>query len=385
MAHWRSPLLQRLGRWLGHLGKKALGFVADRVLPRGPAVPVTALRDVRRVLVVRPNFRVGQTLMTAPLVYALRERFPAARIDYLAGDTVTAVLEGLPLGAVYAVSRKFVLCPWRFAALLLRLRRNRYDLAFAGLGGSFSGGLYAYLSGARYRMGCEGKAARFLNVCLPRPAVTHPYDGPVAFARQIGARCPDRPVYRVAPEEAARARAALSAVGLAVEDRPLPFVAIFVGGNQDTRHKTRWPVENWIALARALERAEARVAVFLGVEECALEARFRRELGHATPILRPAPFRFFAALLAEATLVVTPNTGPMHLAAAVGVPAIVLLQTPAFVGACPRGPDDRVLLQPTVAEAAAALMAHRLWRRAQRGAPAHPAAARAESRAGSRF
>jgi len=379
MAHWRSPRIQRLGRWLGHRGKKVLEFAVDRILPRSPASSLDAVRDVRRVLIVRPNFRVGQTLMTTPLVYALRERFPGARIDYLAGETVTPVLEGLPVDKVYAVSRKFLLYPWRFAALLLRLRRNRYDLAFAGLGGSFSGGLYAYLTGARFRLGCEGKAARFLNICLPPLAAAHPYDGPIEFARQIGARCPDKPVYRVMPEEAARARAVLSAAGFAVEGRPAPFVAVFIGGNQDAKEKTRWPIGNWIGLARALALDRVRFAVFLGYEERELEELFRREVGAVVPIWFSAPFRFFAALLAEAALAVTPNTGPMHLAAALGVPTVVLLQTPVFAGACPRGPDDRVLVQPTVAQAVAALKAHRLWPSVRRRADGADVAATAST------
>ena len=52
--------------------------------------------------------------------------------------------------------------------------------------GSFSGGLYSFLSGARYRIGVEGRGERFLNVLLPRPVCQHAYDDAVLLGEALG-------------------------------------------------------------------------------------------------------------------------------------------------------------------------------------------------------
>jgi heptosyltransferase-3 len=79
MSFAHHPLAQRVGKALGHRGKRVLGRVLDPMLSTPPNVPIETVRDVRRVLIVRPNFRIGNTLITAPLIFALRQRFPGAR------------------------------------------------------------------------------------------------------------------------------------------------------------------------------------------------------------------------------------------------------------------------------------------------------------------
>ena len=351
IAH--HPAAQRLGRRLGHWSKRLSRSLFDALLPVPANVSLDDLGAVRRVLLVRPNFRIGNTLITNPLVLALRQRFPGARLDYLAGDTTASLLGHLPIDEVHTISRRFISRPWRFLALFARLRRNRYDVAVeAGLG-SFSGGLYAWLSGARHRLGCSGKGDRFLDVRLPPVATAHVYDSPVAFARLLGVDCPDHPVYAVAPEESARAEEVLRQLGLA----PGRFVAVFVGGHQDKR----WPAPEWLELARLLGQAGGRIAVFLGPEEMHFAERMRAGLAGVAAVVPPQPLRVFAALWSKASLIVTPDSGPMHLAAALEVPTLAVLQSDGSLGYRPRGRLDIVLVRPTVRQVGEAVMAHPAW------------------------
>lgn len=351
------PLAQRMGKSLGHWGKRVFLRTLDSVLPTLPNVPIESLRDVRRVLLVRPNFRIGNTLIATPLIIALRERFPGAEVDYLGGDTTGVLLDQLPVHMVHLVSRRFIARPWRFVALFARLRRLHYDVAVEGGMGSFSGALYTYLTGARYCVGCGGKADRFLNVRLPEVRVTQPYDRRVAFAHLLGVSCPAQPLYKVSPAEGSAAMALLERHGLVLKSAVSPFVAIFVGGHLDKR----WPAGRWIELARSLATLGGRVMVFLGPEEVHFEGQYRRELPADVRVLPPQPLRLFAALWATARLIVTPDSGPMHLAAAVGVPVIALLQSDTSRAYAPRQPADRVLVRPTVAEVVAALLKHPAW------------------------
>jgi heptosyltransferase-3 len=275
----------------------------------------------------------------------------------LCGDTTAALLAHLPVDTVHLVSRRFITQPWRFVALFARLHRVCYDVAVAGGMGSFSGGLYTYLSGARYRVGCGGKADRFLNVRLPQVHTSHAYDTPLAFARLLGVSCPDHPVYAVSTEEQSVALALLARLELAAGLVALPFIAMFVGGHQDKR----WRAARWIELARSLATLGARVMVFLGPEEAQVERQYRYELPPSVRVLPPQPLRLFAALWGSAGLIVTVDSGPMHLAAALGVPTVAVLQSDASLTYAPRTPQDRVLVRPTTEEAVAAVVTHPAW------------------------
>lgn len=358
MSFAHHPLAQRVGKALGHGGKRVFLRMLDIVLPTLPNMPIDAVRDARRVLIVRPNFRIGNTLIATPLILALRERFPGAQLDYLSGDTPAALLAHLPLHAVHRVSRRFITRPWGFVTLFARLRRMHYDVAVEAGMGSFSGALYTYLTGARYRVGCGGKTDRFLNVRLPEIHTSHAYDTPPAFARLLGVSCRDHPVYAVSGEEQTAALALLARLELAAESVALPFIALFVGGHLDKR----WPAGRWIELARSLVMSSGRVIVFIGPEEVQFESRYRRELPPSVRVIPPQPLRLFAALWGAARLIVTPNSGPMHLAVALGVPVIALLHSDASRTYAPRGPQDRFLVSPTVAEAVAAVVSHPAWR-----------------------
>lgn len=359
------PWMQRLGIRLGHLGKRFMGALLDLVVPVPANIAAEDMREVRRVLVVRPNFRIGNTLITSPLVPALRQRFPGATIDWLSGDTTASLLANLPVHQVFTISRRFILRPWQFAGLFLRLRRNRYDVAVEAGMGSFSGGLYAWLSGARYRVGCSGKGDRFLNVRLPRVETAHVYDSPGAFARLLGSDGPDHPLYVVSDAERQRAEAILAGLDLVHDGAVVPFAAVFVGGHQDKR----WPAPQWLEMVRSLAEAGARIAVFLGPEEMHFADRMRDGLGGLAGVVPPQSLRIFAALWSTAALIITPDSGPMHLAAALQVPTIAILQSEHSRNYAPRGSADTVLMRPSVEEAVRAVKAHPLWVRVTASPP----------------
>jgi heptosyltransferase-3 len=360
----------RIGSALSPIGRRLLQSILDVFLPIEPNVALSELGEVRRILLVRPNFRLGNALITSALIAALRERFPDARLDYLGGEGTLGVLDHLPIDERIVMSRGFVARPWRFVALFRELRARHYDLAIEGAMGSFSGGLYAWLSGARHRLGVPRRNERFLDVRLPPTPVAHAYDGPVAFAAHLGVGCVDRPVYVVSPAEADRATALLAERGLVAADgRIAPFVALFVGGHG----AKRWPLERWTDLARRLGDDGLRVVVLAGPEEADSLPWLRSALGDRAVLVEPQPLRTFAALLAAATLVVTPDSGPMHLAAAVGTPVLAVLASRGSTFFRPRGDGDLALLAPAVADVVAALQGHATYELLQ-GSPTRTSA-----------
>lgn len=346
---------RRVGHATGRAGRQTFGRLLEALLPRAARVPLEDVRDVERVLLVRPNFRIGNTLMTNAILPALRERFPGARLDYLTGDTTIPLLEGMPVDQIHPMSRSYVRRPWEFVALFRRLRALRFDVAVEAGMGSFSGGLYSYLSGARWRIGFEGEGERFLNVLFPRPVCMHAYDDALEIGSALDMPCSDRPLYEVGDGEAGAAVDVLRSQGLVGEDGTVePFVAVFVGGHL---HK-RWPNDRWIEFLRRLDLAEARFVVFLGPEEMHHESVFSDAVGAHGSLLRPQRLRVFAAALARASVLVTPDSGPMHLGVALGVPTIAFLTSEDSRFYQPRGPDDRAVVAPSVDEAAELVLAH---------------------------
>lgn len=354
----RHPQVQTFGKRIGRIGRVLLAGLLDALFPLKPSLPLPAPGEVRSVLLVRPNFRIGNTLLLAPLVPALRERYPDATLDVLSGDSTTALLDGLPIDRVHAISRYFLMRPWRFVALFVRLRRSRYDLVLEGGMGSLSGAIYGWLAGGRHRAGTDGRGRRLLDVRFPEPHVSHVYDWAPEIARHLGASCDARPLFIVLPRDDAEARAALASLDLCGADgEPKPFVLVFPGGHL----KKRWPDANWIALCERLARRGVPVLVGIGPEEHRLLGPIAALAPLGVRLLPPGPIRRFGAILARASLVVTADSGPLHLSAAVGAATVALLQRHESRRYVPRGAHDRWVVAPSVEQAEEVVVSHPAW------------------------
>lgn len=337
-------------RSVGDRLKRVISFVArlapkarDRALP-----PVVA---VRRVLIVRANFRMGNTVLVTAMLPALRARFPAAEFEILTADTTMALLNGLGFAEVHPISRRFIRRPWEFVVLFRTLRNRRFDVAVDGGLHSFSGALYSWLSGATWRIGARNRHDHFLNVRLRLPACRNVYTQSDAFAQALGVATPTRPRYVVSPSEADGATQLVESLACAQSDPDTPIIALFVGGH---RHK-KWPQERWRELIRAIDASGSQAWVFGGPEE----TNFLQELSlgswRTVTVMPLLPIRAFAAVLAKADRLLTPDSGPMHLAAALGVPVLALLQSPSSGRYVPPYPENLQLVAPTCEDVLATL------------------------------
>jgi len=353
----KRPSSQRAGRRVGKAGRRLGTRLLSRVIPLPRNHRVDEIAEVRTVLLVRPNLKIGNTILATPFIPALRALFPGARLLVLGSETSGVVLENLPIDGIHVLSRAFVLRPWRMVAMLRRLRAENIDVAVEAGMGSFSGSLFARLSGARWRVGCEGSASPLLNVRVPRPRVAHVRDRIPEFVRSLGGECSDELVYRVSPVEAAAASLLLADSSRADQHLDRGFLAIFVGGHLDKR----LPDDRWVSIVEELDRARARFVVLAGPEEQALRDRLAGRPDLARHLLPSQPIRVVAAVMARAALVLTTDSGPMHLASALGRPTIALLERERSRRFVPRGVEDRVLMSPQVPEVVAAVREHARW------------------------
>jgi lipopolysaccharide heptosyltransferase I len=276
-----------------------------------------------RIVLIKPS-ALGDIVHALPVLTALRKRFPRAHIAWVVNRAYEPLLRGhRDLDETLPFDRSAVRAGWRSAArayvdFFRELRRRHFDLAI-DLQGLFRSGLMTLATGARRRVGTTTarEGARWFytdRIAVPDLDGAHAVDRYWEVARAFGAGGP-KEFHVPLPEEArAWAREAL-------REWPRPWLVLGVGSRWQTK---RWPPEHFAALA---DRAQARfggTALFVGSpEEETLAAAVRARLrGPSCDFSGRTTLPQLAALLARADVMLANDTGPLHLAVALGRPVV---------------------------------------------------------------
>lgn len=302
-----------------------------------------------RVLVRGVNW-LGDAVLSLPAVEALRRLWPQASIAVVAPRGL-APLWGMQASVDKVFS--FGGGPRDGRAqgdlrLALSLRRQRWDVAVV-LPNSFRSALLAALAGASVRVGFSTDGRRLL-LTHPVPKgdtlrAGHQVEHYMALARALGYEGAAPPAGLEVPAELIRwADGALE--GHLPAGRGRPVVAIHPGAAYGPAK--RWFPERFAALARAAAgELDALVLVLGGPGEAPWAAEAASALpGRVVDFTGRTDVAELAALLGRCDLAVCNDSGPMHLAAAVGTPVVALFGSsePAQTG--PLGEGHRVLREP---------------------------------------
>jgi ADP-heptose:LPS heptosyltransferase len=316
---------------------KALERAGKRLLFRAVSLgrwseilPPSAVRleTVRRVLLVRPDNRLGNLVLATPCLTRLRERLPAARVSLLAGRIASELFRHDPRldERIVFDHRGLVRNPLRLLPLASRLKG--YDLAIDlshmhSL--SVTSSLATLATGAPYRVGYRRDGAeRILNLPVePGPEDRAEHEILLDLLRHVlGDLPPTAPALPLSDREREAARARLALLGIA--EGTGPVVGMHLGG----KPARRWEAGKFDALAdRLVEACGAAVLFLWGPREEPLLAKVRPHRGTKF-LLPPLGIRELAGLLSRLSVLVTSDTGPMHLAQAVGTPTVAMF----FVG-----------------------------------------------------
>ena len=324
-----------------------------RPLMQRPPAPLT---DDDRVLVVRLG-AVGDVLRALPMVEALRRSFPSIHLAWIVEELSYPLLEGhRSLDQVLRFPRRqwsgLARRPWMMAGMVRdlrgRLRDERYSVA-VDLQSSFKSGLLTRLSGARRRVGfspghCRELSFLFTNEWVP---LSSPWlnrvDRNLEMAASLGATTGAATMtLEETPEEASAATALLSA--LAPEGGP---VVLLSPGTSRRQAFKMWPPAHYARLASLMHSSLGiRPIVVWGPGEERLAQESAGQGDHAARMAPSTSLRLLAALLRRATLFVGADTGPMHLAWAVGCPVLALFGPTDPRLNAPLGSGHRVLRSP---------------------------------------
>lgn len=274
--------------------------------------------DDQRFLIVRMG-ALGDIVHTLPAVCAVRESFPQARIDWLVDEKWAAVLDENPcINGVVTIHRK----SWRKVFdCVRRLRATRYTVAidFQSL---YRSAILSWLSGAPMRVGFDAQYSResgasFFYTDKIHPHKAHKIEHNLELARAAGAREGSMrfPLPTVAKETEEVKRV------LAKRNVQKYFV-LSPGGGWGAKC---WPAERYGELHQKLsEKYGWQGVVSFGPGEEQLAKRVRMSAGTPEPIVEMFNLKQLIALLRGARLVVAGDTGPLHLASALGVPVVGL-------------------------------------------------------------
>jgi ADP-heptose:LPS heptosyltransferase len=288
-----------------------------------------------RVLIYRPG-SLGDTVVALPCLKLIRKTFPDAELKVLtnapvanSAPPVAAVLEGMGLAdsyLEYPVPLDRLSTAWRVARAIRRWRPDRM----------------IYLA-RRERPGQVRRDVAFFRACGIRNITGLPLTRDLLKNRQRADGMFEREAERLA-----RTMAPLGAIdlsdsavwdlGLTDAERTLPrrliaervgalpFIAVSIGTKQAPND---WGIDNWRAVVGHLSRTYPHEIVFIGAEGDRVPSdAVTQGLGdRAVNLCGRLTVRESAALIAAASLFVGHDSGPMHLAAAVGTPSVAVFSS----------------------------------------------------------
>jgi lipopolysaccharide heptosyltransferase I len=276
---------------------------------------------INRILIVRLG-ALGDIIHALPVAAALREAFPAARLDWLVSERHRAILDHVPvIDRLVVLGRLREAAPastsrttrWRFVAqAIAQLREAEYDIAF-DLQGLLKSAVLARSSGAARVVGFSTRHLRerwahlFYTETIEPPAGAHVVDKNLALLAAVGLH--DLPK-----------RFPLGTRDQGPGTRDDKFALINPGAGWPNK---RWPPEWFGAIAQRLRTNHGLASLILwGPGEEPLARTVVAASRGAARLAPPTGIAEIIALSRAASLFVSGDTGPLHLAAATGTPIV---------------------------------------------------------------
>ncbi|HYY87708.1 MAG TPA: glycosyltransferase family 9 protein [Chloroflexota bacterium] len=296
-----------------------------------------------RILLLRPD-HLGDVLLTSPAVGLVRAAFADAQLTYLVGPWGAEVARRGPRvhvatlvfpGFTRRPARHLVAPYTLLVRTALHLRRQAFDAAAVFRPDHWWGALLALAAGIPVRVGFRlPETQPLLSHAFDLQPEQHAAERSLLLAHQLAglygrsAEASLEPVFRVAPDEHAAAARLLDQHGLSGER----LVALQPSAGAPLKS---WPERRWAELGERLGRAGYQIVLIGAPEDVDLLSAIRRR--SSVPSLAGQSLGVSAALYARCGLVIGPDGGGLHLAAAVGTPTLRLYgpAPPAVYGPWP--------------------------------------------------
>jgi predicted lipopolysaccharide heptosyltransferase III len=297
--------------------------------------------SVRSILVIRLYF-LGDVLLSTPVIAALKNRFPDARLSVLIKKRALDILVGNPAVddvIIYDEPERYHNPVWQLR-LASRLRRARYDLA-VDLTGDLRSSLLLLAADPGFRTGVNHAGLGcLLDRRIPYRSTGHVVDHLLSALLPLGVDAGEEtPSLYLTKEEQIQARDLLESRGITAGES---FVMLSPGAGSRLK---RWRPERFGNLAERIKKE-------LGLSSVVTGATGDRELadavvassgGAAVSLAGATDVRLLAAVAAEAVIFVGNDSGPMHITASQGTPIVALFGASTPERFAPRGARSRII------------------------------------------
>jgi heptosyltransferase-2 len=278
---------------------------------------------LKKILVFSFSF-IGDAVLSTSVIQPLRKHFPDAHITFLVGPRAFDLLATDPnIDATLVYDNRGEHAGWKGRLRLIRtLRLEKFDLVV-----NLRDSLMARCIGAEH----WGMARRESN----RHAVTRYLE---VLQRQGVDTTNAHPLVALTEVEQTAARNFLAEAGLRSERL---LIGIHPGGNWEYK---LWDGKNYAEVASILaEKLDATILLFAGPNERALQAQVAEKMDVPPILVQTDDLRHLAALISACDVYIGNDTGPMHIAAAVGTPVVALFGSTNHIRSGPYGDAHTVL------------------------------------------
>lgn len=262
---------------------------------------------------------IGDTIHTLPLAHLIKQRWPNSFLAWVVEKGAAPLVQSC--GAVdetIIVPKGFLSSPAQLVQIRRRLRALKLDIALDPQSLAKSATL-AWLSGARRRIGFARPIGRelapWLNSESVTPTQTHVVRRYLEVLRPLGVQTTEDDVHWDLPRDEASETAASRFLTAALSNAD--FAVINPGAGWDSKV---WPAERYAAVARQLPIPS--VVVWAGQKERTWAESIVAAAEHKAWLAPATSLLVLTALMRRARLFIGSDTGPLHLAAAVGTPCV---------------------------------------------------------------
>lgn len=283
------------------------------------------LRDIhpQRIAIIKPS-AVGDIAHSLPVATALRHRFPHAELTWIVNQGYASLLQQHPdLDEVILYDRQRMKKDWfagidYHARFFRELRRRHFDLVI-DLQGLLRTALMVQATGAKWKLGLasarEGSRWFYTHVLPDDLWNMHAVDRYWLAAEALGAGA-QRKQCKFPNLDAERNRWLATLASL-----PRPWVAMNLGTRWETK---RWPVRHFAVLGQHVTMTSGGSIILVGgPDETALADDFRKSWSnHVYSTVGQTSLRDLVAILSLADSVISNDSGPLHLAVALGKPVL---------------------------------------------------------------
>ena len=272
------------------------------------------LGQINRILIIRLA-PLGETVLTTPVIRALRQHFQEAHIAYMVAPTREDLVSANPyLNEVITYQASV-------PKLIYQIARRKFQMAVV-LQPTFRLVLHTFLARIPFRVGFETNAGgkKLLSLAVPNNTAQHETQRYLDVVRALGVEVgDDEPEVFVDSESIAWANGFL-------ENQKINDNRLIIGLNPGAATVyRRWHASNFATLADRLhETYNAHTVITTGPREGELAEQVAAQMSHSPIIVDRATPMQLAALLQRCNLYISNDTGPMHLSTAVKTPTIAL-------------------------------------------------------------